>query len=107
MRRINEYKKMFNVEPGTDLKQLKTTYRSLVKKWHPDKFQDDDSKKAEAAHLLQECIQKMDDIPGAKIMPPPSSKVKTDEKEDSSSANPRELQQELSEFLSESFDQAE
>lgn len=39
MKRINQYKKLFNVTPGTDLKVLKTTYRSLVKEWHPDKFQ--------------------------------------------------------------------
>ncbi|MCF6361541.1 MAG: KTSC domain-containing protein [Cyclobacteriaceae bacterium] len=39
MKRINEYKKLFNVAPDTDLKQLKSTYRNLVKEWHPDKFQ--------------------------------------------------------------------
>ncbi len=39
MKRINEYKKLFNVAPDTDLKQLKGTYRNLVKEWHPDKFQ--------------------------------------------------------------------
>lgn len=39
MKRINEYKKLFSVEQDTDLKQLKTTYRNLVKEWHPDKFQ--------------------------------------------------------------------
>jgi DnaJ-class molecular chaperone len=39
MKRVNEYKKLFNVEGDLDLKVLKTTYRSLVKEWHPDKFQ--------------------------------------------------------------------
>jgi len=48
MKRINEYKKLFNVEPTTDLKELKTTYRNLVKEWHPDKFQDEDEKRTEA-----------------------------------------------------------
>lgn len=38
MKRINEYKKLFNVDQATDLKQLKKTYRNLVKEWHPDKF---------------------------------------------------------------------
>ena len=42
MKRINEYKKLFNVEQDTDLKTLKTTYRNLVKEWHPDKFQEGD-----------------------------------------------------------------
>ncbi|NDP20313.1 MAG: KTSC domain-containing protein [Paludibacter sp.] len=48
MKRINEYKKLFNVEQDTDLKKLKTTYRNLVKEWHPDKFQNEDEQKLEA-----------------------------------------------------------
>ena len=48
MKRINEYKKLFNVEHDTDLTNLKTIYRNLVKEWHPDKFQNDDEKYAEA-----------------------------------------------------------
>tara|TARA_B100000767_G_C19348464_1_gene362804 strand:- start:13 stop:459 length:447 start_codon:yes stop_codon:yes gene_type:complete len=40
MKRINEYKKLFDVAGAIDLKALKTTYRSLVKTCHPDKFQD-------------------------------------------------------------------
>lgn len=38
MKRINAYKKLFNVEKEIDLKELKSTYRNLVKEWHPDKF---------------------------------------------------------------------
>ena len=45
MKRIKEYKKLFKVEGAIDLKELKTTYRGLVKEWHPDKFQDDEKKK--------------------------------------------------------------
>jgi DnaJ-class molecular chaperone len=48
MKRINEYKKLFNVEKDIDLKELKSTYRNLVKEWHPDKFQANDEKAAEA-----------------------------------------------------------
>ena len=48
MKRINEYKKLFNVEPGTDLQTLKTTYRNLVKEWHPDKFTANDELAQEA-----------------------------------------------------------
>lgn len=52
MKRINEYKKLFNIEAEIDLKQLKTTYRNLIKEWHPDKFQDEDKKlEAEAKSL--------------------------------------------------------
>ncbi|WNH07842.1 KTSC domain-containing protein [Thalassobellus suaedae] len=48
MKRINEYKKLFNVEKDIELKQLKKTYRNLVKEWHPDKFQAGDDKAIEA-----------------------------------------------------------
>lgn len=48
MKRINEYKKLFGVEKEIDLKQLKTSYRNLVKEWHPDKFQENDERHAEA-----------------------------------------------------------
>ena len=41
MKRINEYKKLFSIEGPIDLKELKTTYRTLIKEWHPDKFQDE------------------------------------------------------------------
>ena len=44
MKRINEYKKLFKVEGAIDLKELKSTYRGLVKEWHPDKFQDEEKK---------------------------------------------------------------
>lgn len=54
MKRINEYKKLFKVEPNTDLKQLKKTYRGLVKEWHPDKFQDE--KEKEEAELQSQVI---------------------------------------------------
>ena len=38
-----------------NLKELKTTYRSLVKEWHPDKFQDE-AKKHEAGIKSQQII---------------------------------------------------
>ncbi len=44
MKRINEYKKLFSIEADADLKTLKTTYRNLVKEWHPDKFQEEEEK---------------------------------------------------------------
>ena len=48
MKRINEYKKLFQIESEIDLASLKLTYRKLVKQWHPDKFQDGDPLKEEA-----------------------------------------------------------
>lgn len=46
MKRIAEYKSLLNVEPNTDLKQLKVLYRNLMKKYHPDKFTDEKEKEA-------------------------------------------------------------
>ncbi|ALJ06430.1 molecular chaperone DnaJ [Pseudalgibacter alginicilyticus] len=48
MKRINEYKKLFGAEQDMSLKSLKSTYRNLVKEWHPDKFQAGDDKAIEA-----------------------------------------------------------
>jgi len=55
MKRISKYKKLFKVEGPINLKELKTTYRSLVKEWHPDKFQELD-KKEEAEAVSTEII---------------------------------------------------
>ncbi len=55
MKRIKEYKKLFNVEGAIDLKELKTTYRGLVKEWHPDKFLDEE-KKLEAEEVSTRII---------------------------------------------------
>lgn len=55
MKRIKEYKKLFEVEGKIDLKELKKTYRNLVKEWHPDKFQDEE-KKAEAEEVSTKII---------------------------------------------------
>ncbi len=56
MKRIAQYKKLFNVTPATDLKALKTTYRNLVKEWHPDKFQETDPMHEEAKLKGKEII---------------------------------------------------
>ena len=56
MKRINEYKKLFNVEQEPDLKTLKTTYRNLVKEWHPDNFQAGDALCAEAEGKSRQII---------------------------------------------------
>lgn len=55
MKRINEYKKLFNVEGEIDLKDLKTLYRTLIKEWHPDKVRDE-SKREEAEQFSLKII---------------------------------------------------
>lgn len=57
MKRINEYKKLFSVEGELELATLKTNYRKLVKDWHPDRFLEDDPKKAEAEQKSTEIIE--------------------------------------------------
>lgn len=56
MKRVNEYKKLFKVEGDLELKQLKSTYRNLVKEWHPDKFQANDEKAIEAEQKSRDII---------------------------------------------------
>jgi DnaJ-class molecular chaperone len=56
MKRINQYKKLFNIEQEIELPALKKTYRNLVKEWHPDKFQQGDDKAVEAEIKSREII---------------------------------------------------
>tara|TARA_R110001592_G_scaffold14449_4_gene64599 strand:- start:2973 stop:3422 length:450 start_codon:yes stop_codon:yes gene_type:complete len=56
MKRIAEYKKLFNVEGAIELAELKKTYRNLVKEWHPDKFQTGDEKAVEAEEKSRQII---------------------------------------------------
>ena len=56
MKRVNEYKKLFNATTSTTLKELKTTYRGLVKEWHPDKFRPEDPMFLEAEIKSQQVI---------------------------------------------------
>jgi len=57
MKRIIEHRKLFDVTPEANLTDLKNVYRKLVKEWHPDKFQEGDSKKAEAERKSKEIIE--------------------------------------------------
>jgi curved DNA-binding protein CbpA len=56
MKRIKEYKKLFEVEKDLDLKNLKKKYRNLVKEWHPDKYQEGDPKLLEAEDKSRQII---------------------------------------------------
>ncbi|MBA3680574.1 MAG: KTSC domain-containing protein [Bacteroidetes bacterium] len=48
MKRITDYRKLFNISKETSLSELKVIYRNLMKEWHPDKFLNDDILKSEA-----------------------------------------------------------
>lgn len=56
MKRVNEYKKLFKVTGALELKELKKTYRGLVKEWHPDKFQEGDAQREEAEVMGQRVV---------------------------------------------------
>jgi len=56
MKRINEYKKLYQIENEIDLAELKLAYRKLVKQWHPDKFQEGDPMKEEATLMGQQVV---------------------------------------------------
>lgn len=57
MKRIETYRKLFGATKDTNLAELKTTYRNLVKEWHPDKFNNDEAKKTEAELKSTEIIE--------------------------------------------------
>ena len=57
MKRIIEYRRLLDITPDTDLSGLKSTYRNLMKEWHPDKFIGDDERQAEAEHKSKNIIE--------------------------------------------------
>lgn len=48
MKKIVEYRKLLGVTANAELQELKTVYRSLMKTWHPDKFQESAESKLDA-----------------------------------------------------------
>ncbi|RZL12662.1 MAG: KTSC domain-containing protein [Pedobacter sp.] len=48
MKKIVDYRKLLNVTEKSELQELKSTYRSLMKTWHPDRFNDDAEAKLNA-----------------------------------------------------------
>ena len=48
MKKIVEHRKLLGVTEAAELQELKTSYRSLMKTWHPDKFQESAEAKLEA-----------------------------------------------------------
>jgi hypothetical protein len=44
---------ILEVPRGSDVKSIKTAYRKAVSTWHPDKFPDDDKKKAEGNQRME------------------------------------------------------
>ena len=57
MKKIVDYRKLLNVGEAAELQELKTVYRSLMKTWHPDKFQDSAESKLEAEEKSKTIIE--------------------------------------------------
>ena len=54
MKKVGDYRKTLGVTKATELKEIKTIYRGLMKDWHPDKFSADADKHAEAEEKSKE-----------------------------------------------------
>lgn len=46
MKKIADYRKLLNVDKSAELKDLKSIYRTLMKDFHPDKFQQEEERLA-------------------------------------------------------------
>lgn len=57
MKKIVDYRRLLGVTKAADAQELKTVYRTLMKEWHPDKFQDNDEGKNEAELKSRELIE--------------------------------------------------
>jgi curved DNA-binding protein CbpA len=60
MKKITSYRALFGATKTTELAELKTTYRNLIKEWHPDKIVNDEERKAEAALKSKAIIEAYD-----------------------------------------------
>lgn len=57
MKKIVDYRKLLGVNESAELNELKTVYRSLMKNWHPDKFQESVESKLEAEEKSKSIIE--------------------------------------------------
>jgi curved DNA-binding protein CbpA len=57
MKKIADYRKLLNVDKSVDLKTLKSTYRTIMKECHPDKFVNDEEGRLAAEIKSTEMIE--------------------------------------------------
>ncbi len=57
MKKVGDYRKLLGVVKATELKEVKTIYRGLMKNWHPDKFAGDAEKQQEAELKSKDIIE--------------------------------------------------
>lgn len=57
MKKITDYRKLLGVTKTSDLKELKSVYRNLMKEWHPDKFRDNEEALLAAEEKSKQVIE--------------------------------------------------
>jgi curved DNA-binding protein CbpA len=57
MKKIVDYRKLLGVNEDAELQELKTVYRSLMKTWHPDRFQESEESKLDAEEKSKTIIE--------------------------------------------------
>ena len=57
MKKIVDYRKLLEVTEAAELQELKTVYRSLMKTWHPDKFNDNAEERVAAEEKSKTIIE--------------------------------------------------
>jgi len=57
MKKIIDYRKLLEVNKDAGLQELKTVYRSLMKTWHPDKFEESAEEKLAAEEKSRTIIE--------------------------------------------------
>ncbi len=57
MKKITDYRKLLEVNKDAGVQELKTVYRSLMKTWHPDKFQESAEDKLAAEEKSKTIIE--------------------------------------------------
>lgn len=57
MKKITDYKKLLQVSDSTTLADLRSSYKKLMKTWHPDRFIDNDLAKQEAETMSKDIIE--------------------------------------------------
>lgn len=57
MKKIADYRKLLNVDKNVDLKELKSTYRTIMKECHPDRFVNDEEGQKAAEIKSKEMIE--------------------------------------------------
>lgn len=92
---LHECYRLLEVEPGASLEEVKTSYRELVKVWHPDRFAHDPKLRDKAVdklkkiNLAYERLREARETVGASAPPSGQRKRARSEREDASRTSER------------------